>query len=364
MSGSCEPCLRRALLVAAMAPLIETASADLPGRRTPELLALPNPELARAISAAHAEELLAAARSRDLAPVAAEMDAAGVWARCRHDDDYPESLDDDPQAPAVLFGRGDPGLLAELSPEASITVVGSRRASRYGREVAAALGVELAGAGLTLISGMALGIDSCAQQGALDGGGRTVAVLGSGPDIAHPPSARGLYERIVERGVVLAELPPGTRPYRWTFPARNRIMAALARMTVVVEAAARSGSLITARMAIDLGREVGAVPGRVGTPLAAGTNDLLADGAIVVRGAQDVLDAMLGPGAPPLERPAPELDSTEAAVLDAVQMGEETADAVAAATGLPVAEAIAALASLELAGVLGADASGRYARAP
>lgn len=360
---ACDACLRRALLIAAMAPLIETASANKPGSRTPELLALADRELARAVARPHADDLLSEARSHDLAAFRGSMGKADGWALCRHAEGYPEAFRGDDQAPAALFGRGEPALLAELEPEAAVTVVGSRRPSRYGIEVARSLGAELAAAGLSVISGMALGIDSRAQQGALDTGGRTVAVLGSGPDVPHPPSGRRLYERIVERGLVLSELPPGTRPFRWTFPARNRIMAALAEMTVVVEAAEQSGSLITARMASDLGREVGAVPGRVGTPLAAGTNALLADGAVVVRGAQDVLDAMLGPGASLFGKAEPKLTAEQREVFDLVGRGHETADAVATAAQIPVAEAGAALLALELAGAVVSDQSGRYSAA-
>ena len=142
-----------------------------------------------------------------------------------------------------------------------------------------------------------MGIDSQAHHGALNGGGFTVAVLGSGPDVPSPARMKSLYGEIVERGLVLSELPPGTAASKWTFPARNRIMAGLAAMTVVVEARGRSGSLITAGMASDLGREVGAVPGRVGNATSAGANALLRDGAQVIRGCQDVLDSLFGAGA-------------------------------------------------------------------
>ncbi len=176
-----------------------------------------------------------------------------------------------------------------------MTVVGARRASSYGREIARELGRELAAAGFLVVSGLAFGIDACAHRGALDAG-LTVAVLGCGADVAYPAAHRSLWRRISEQGLVLSELPPGTGAWRWTFPARNRIMAALAGMTVVVEAAQRSGSLITADLAADLGRDLGAVPGPVNSRASAGANDLLAGGACLIRDAQDVLDAMLGPG--------------------------------------------------------------------
>ena len=213
-------------------------------------------------------------------------------------------------APWALIGRGDPELLRGLAPADAVTVVGARRASTYGREVARELGRELAAAGLVVVSGLAFGIDACAHRGALEGG-LTFAVLGCGADVAYPAAHRSLWRRIGERGLVLSELPPGTGAWRWTFPARNRIMAALGAMTVVVEAAERSGSLITADLAADLGRDLGAVPGPVGSRLSAGPNNLLAGGACVVRGAQDVLDAMLGAGVRTVERTGPPLGTRE-----------------------------------------------------
>jgi DNA processing protein len=248
-----------------------------------------------------------------------------------------------------------------------VTVVGARRPSAYGREVATSLGRALASAGLVVVSGMALGIDSCAHRGALERGGTTLAVLGNGPDLPYPARMRKLYGEIVESGLVLSELPPGTEPRRWTFPARNRIMAALGAITVVVEARDRSGSLITAEMASDLGREVGAVPGRVGHSPAAGTNWLLRDGATVIRGAQDVLDSLGGIGLPVPERavatPRQKLDPELASVVDAVERGAETLDAIARRTGLDPGPVAVAAARLELLGVLRCDTAGRYRQA-
>jgi DNA processing protein len=288
---------------------------------------------------------------------------ASAWTCCRHDRLYPEPLASLGDPPAVLFGRGAPRLLAELRLEGTVTIVGSRRPSVYGRELAADLGREVAAAGLTVVSGMAIGIDSRAHRGALDAGGLTVAVLGTGVDVPYPPRHAPLYDEIVERGLVVSELPPGTLARRWTFPARNRIMAALGQMTIVVEARERSGSLITAEMAQDLNREVGAVPGRVGTSSAAGTNNLLRDGASVIRGAQDVLDSMLGVG---VERAraarGPTLEPELAAVLDLVEAGSSSADALARASHLEPGPLAAALVRLELGGYLRSDSAGRYER--
>ena len=177
-----------------------------------------------------------------------------------------------------------------------MTVVGTRRASPYGTEVAYALGRGLGAAGVPVISGLALGIDGTAHRGCLDGGGVPVAVVASGPDVVYPRRHRSLHERVRAEGLVLSELPPGTEPYRWSFPARNRIMAGLARVTLVVEAADPSGSLITAEFAKDLGRCVAAVPGRITSSVARGTNNLLKDGATPISGTEDVLDELFGVG--------------------------------------------------------------------
>ena len=230
---------------------------------------------------------------------------SGCWSTCSHWDGFPASLAAlGAGAPKALFAAGDFHAFERLQPERSVTVVGSRRAGAYGRDVAHELSRLLGSSGITVISGLALGVDSAAHEGALAGAGETVAVLGTGAERSYPRSRRHLYERIRAQGLVLSELPPGSPTFRWMFPARNRVMAALAGITVVVEAAERSGSLITAEMALDAGRQVGAVPGPVTSWRSSGTNKLLADGAAVVRDAQDVLDLLLGPGQEALARRA------------------------------------------------------------
>lgn len=358
---ACFECLRRARLLAHLAPYIEKVATGTPGSRSPELLRLDNEDLAAAVAPKVADQVLAQAAVVPERRLAADLAASRCWATCRHDDLYPEGLDDADDAPWALFGRGDPRLLHELRPEGAVTVVGSRRATSYGREVARDLGRELASAGLVVVSGLAFGIDGCAHRGAIDAG-LTVAVLGCGADVAYPASHRPLWRRICEEGLVLSELPPGTGAWRWSFPARNRIMAALAGMTVVVEAARRSGSLITADLAADLGRDLGAVPGPVNSRASGGTNDLLAGGACVVREAQDVLDAMLGPGIRQAERLGPVLEPQAAAVLAAVEAGSDTADAIAAQLDLSGAEAAASLAVLEALGYLSCSLVGVYSR--
>ena len=358
---ACVECLRRSWLLAALGPYVEKIATGEVGSRSPELLRLSNEQLVEVAAPKVSGQMLARIAALGEARLNEELELAGCWACCRHGDLYPEGLRDADDAPWALIGRGSPRLLDRLEPFEAVTIVGARRATSYGREVARELGRELAAAGMVVVSGLAFGIDGCAHRGALDAG-RTIAVLGCGPDVAYPSSHRSLWRRICEEGLAISELPPGATPWRWTFPARNRIMAALAGMTVVVEAASRSGSLITTDLAADLGRDLGAVPGPVTSRASAGPNGLLASGAHVIRDAQDVLDAMLGPGNRPLQRSAPNLDPDLEAALAAVEAGETTCDGVATATGLSGPTAAAALSRLELLGYLDCSSVGAYTR--
>ena len=288
--------------------------------------------------------------------------ATGVWRVGRGEARYPDALRDlADRAPEVLHGCGDPGLL-EVKPGETVTIVGARRATAYGLEVAERMGRDLASCGLTVVSGMAYGIDSAALRGAVAEGGRAIAVLGGGPDVVYPAIASRLYRRIVEAGATVSEWPSGTKPHARYFPRRNRIMAALAGMTVVVEAMRPSGSLITAEQASGLGRTVGAVPGPVTSALSEGTNHLLFDGASVVRDAQDVLDELVGVGRRSVRRTGPPLEPALARVLTLVEGGAATCDALTVASGASPREVAVGLAQLELMGYLRADAGGRYVR--
>jgi DNA processing protein len=381
---ACVECLRRSWLLSLLGPYLERTATGSVGRRSPELLRLGNEELVEVVAPSVGAQLIGQLEARREGWFLEQLDEAECWAICRHDDRYPPGLRDATDAPWALLGRGRMELLEAIEPTAAVTIVGSRRATSYGREVARDLGRELAAAGLIVVSGLAFGIDACAHRGALDAGGMTIAVLGCGPDTSYPAAHRALWRRIAETGAVISELPPGSTPWRWSFPARNRVMAALAGMTVVVEAAARSGSLITADLAAELGRDLGAVPGPITSRASAGPNRLLASGACVVRDAQDVLDAMLGAGARPLQRTGPPLDAELLAVLIAVETGAATAgkatgtdgplgpsgplglavtaDAVAAAADLPPGRAAAALTRLELLGYVSATSIGTFTR--
>jgi DNA processing protein len=288
--------------------------------------------------------------------------AAGPWTLAPSDPGYPAPLAELGEEPApALHGTGARRVIEELSHEPAVTLVGSRRASAYGLRVAESLARELALAGVTTVSGMALGIDAAAHRGSLAAGGATVAVLGCGPDVIYPSLHRDLYRRIAGGGAVISEHPPGTAPRKHFFPARNRIMAALGRVVVIVEAALPSGSLITAEVAARLGRTVGAVPGQVGSRNAEGTNSLLKEGAEPIRGAQDVLDLLFGVGHPgPGRVRAPLLEPPLDAVLELVREGVTTLDRLVAAAQLSPRAAAVALSRLELLGLVQADALGGY----
>jgi DNA processing protein len=356
--AACQTCLRRAVLIAGLAPRI-AAMLDRPRPATTGLLALAEDELIAALAGDRAEQVLASIDAVDLDAESARIASVGVRMVCRHSRGYPPLLNELADPPAVLFARGLTDALVALDAEPAVAVVGTRRPSPYGREVAYSLGRGLGAARVPVVSGLALGIDATAHRGCLDGGGVPIAVLACGPDIVYPRRHLGLYRRILETGVVVSELPPGTRPFRWSFPARNRIMAGLARMTVVVEAADPSGSLITSDFAKDLGRSVAAVPGRITSRFSRGTNGLLRDGAIPITAPADVLDELFGVGVRQVpeagsDRPralAPPPDAALRSVLEAAERMGSVA-AIAEETGLGTGETRAALGRLEAEGYL------------
>ncbi len=271
----------------------------------------------------------------------------------RGGDGYPSALGGLPDAPPWLFVRGT------LPGESAVAVVGSRKASAYGLGMAEAIGRVLANAGWPVVSGLAAGIDAAAHRGCLDAGGVAVAVLGSGIDHWYPAANRRLGERILgSRGGVVSEFGPGIVPEPWRFPARNRIISGLSGAVVVVEAAEKSGALVTARLALEQGREVFAVPGDVDRPTSAGTNRLIRDGAVPVVAVDELvedLELVLGP-AP--RRAAPPPGST---LVGAVP---RTVSEIVAETGLSLGAVLSELARLQLAGSV-VEVEGRYrARSP
>jgi DNA processing protein len=361
----CDTCLRRSLLIAHLAPRIAGLLTRRRERRVPGLLALPEGELLSAAAGKGVGRALAFLESFDADSERERLRAPAAVAVCRHAEAYPSLLGELDDPPAVLFGAGRAEALDALREEPAVAVVGTRRASPYGAEVAYSLGRGLGASGVPVVSGLALGIDATAHRGCLDGGGLPLAVLACGPDVVYPRRHRTLHEKVHEAGIVLSELPPGTEPFLWAFPARNRIMAGLARMTVVVEAAQPSGSLITSDFARDLGRSVAAVPGRVTSRVAHGTNALLRDGAVPITGTEDVLDELFGVHVrrPPEHFRAVSMpeDPLLQAVLEAAERSSSI-DAIAAMTGASAAQVRAALGRLEVDGLLVRRALGGWER--
>ena len=273
--------------------------------------------------------------------------AAGFRWVGRSDDCYPSSLAAVFDPPAGLFVRGEGPL--DLLERPAVAIVGARACSSYGGHVARTFGRELAAAGLVVVSGMARGVDGEAHRGALEAGGVTVAVLGCGVDRDYPAAHRELARRICRDGLVVSEYAPGVEPAPWRFPARNRIVAGLAQVTVVIEAREKSGALITADLALEEGREVFAVPGEITSALSAGANGLLKLGAAIATSAADVLEAY---GLAPQEPEPPELTPPAEAVLTRLRDGPQSADELVRALSLDAGAAAAALAELELHGLL------------
>jgi DNA processing protein len=260
---------------------------------------------------------------------------------------YPSLLAELHDPPVRLYVRGES---AAVLGKPAVAVVGARSCSTYGAQVARALARELASAGLVVVSGLARGIDGEAHRGTLAAGGLTVAVLGCGIDRDYPRAHADLARRIAASGAVVSEYPAGVEPAPWQFPARNRIIAGLARATVVVEARRRSGALITADFALELGREVFAVPGEITSGLSAGTNDLIRQGATPLLAADDVLEALGLERAPPT---VPDTLSAEArAVLARLADGARSPDELVRETSLPSPRVAVAITELELAALV------------
>jgi DNA processing protein len=308
----------------------------------------------------------------------ARLEEFGVSVLTPADHGYPERLAAIADPPPALFVRGR--MPAEAAEAACVAVVGSRKASVNGLNAARRLGRRLAERGVCVVSGLALGIDAAAQEGALEAeasGAVTVGVLGCGIDVIYPRSNRALYARTLERGAVVSEYFLGERALPWRFPARNRIIAGISEAVVVVEAAERSGALITARYALDGGRDVWAVPGPLGTAECRGSNRLLSDGAAVLWDVDEFLEAVApggssvaaahaGAAAGRTDEPAPEvpvgLPVGEAIALGAVGYEPAFADVVAGRSGVSMKELLPALALLELKGYVARDESGAFIR--
>lgn len=329
------------------------------------LLSCPEPELAVLLgSAERARAVLHSPEDADSERRAAEAERSGFRLITAFDPEYPRLLGQIADPPFLLFAAGN---LARLQLPA-VAIVGSRAATRYGRDVAARLGRELSEAGVTVVSGFARGIDAAAHAAAAGGPGGTIAVLGCGLDIDYPREHTALKATLAAKDLILSEHPPGTPPRAEHFPVRNRIIAGLASGVVVVEASRRSGSLITARLGAEAGRDVFAVPGSIFSDTSVGAHELLRDGAILCRGVEDVLSELFPAiGGRPAANPVASVEalsslSREARRLLEILRKEEEASAedLAVASELPAATVLAALFELEQAGLAVSADAGRY----
>ena len=343
---------------------------DLLGVGAPaEVFSKPRPVLAEIVGLDVAERLIAYDWRQATTEQAALAQRCGARLVLLPDAEYPVLLRPIDLPPPFLLVRGD----LRREDALGVAIVGSRRGSPYGLRVAERLGADLGGRGVTVVSGLARGIDTAAHRGALDVGGRTIAVLGSGVDVLYPPENGRLAREVARAGAVVSQFPMGTPPLPHHFPARNRLIAGLTLGTVVVEAAERSGALITARLAGELGREVYAVPGNVSAEGSQGTNGLIRDGARLIQGWEDVVAEWRAdlrealrpvPASGPSSRgDVPEVPAAEASALLAL-LGEEpiAIDTLVEQSRLPSGQASAELVALELRGLVRRVDGQRYIR--
>ncbi|MBC7869976.1 MAG: DNA-protecting protein DprA [Chitinophagaceae bacterium] len=281
----------------------------------------------------------------------AKIEKAGAWLLTFNDNDYPTTLKAIDDAPAVLYIRG----VLTPTDDLALSVVGTRKATQYGRDVAHDLSKRLAQQGITIISGLAQGIDSAAHLGALAGGGRTIAILGCGVDVIYPRENRELAQKIIADGALVSEFPIGTQPISSNFPRRNRIVSGMALGVLVIEAPEGSGALITAELAAEQGREVFAVPGNILNPMSRGTNRLIQDGAKLVMQAEDILNELSVAYTNTQTREKTEqiipANATEAAILNVLNADPIHIDDIARLCSLSIPELSSTLTILELKGL-------------
>ena len=280
------------------------------------------------------------------------VEALGGVCLLPDDSEFPEALRSIPQPPVLLFALGNLELLATPS----VAIVGSRDHSDYGERTTRRVAGAAAGAGITVVSGMARGLDAEAHSAALDAGGGTIGVLGNGLGVVYPAANRRLYQRVQREGLLLTEHPPGDKPHAGSFPKRNRLISGLASVTVVVEAAAGSGTLITVETALDQGRDVMAVPGPITSPTSVGTNRLIRDGAMPLLVPDDLLELYGRQAATRREqapsKPIPQLSPEDARLVSVLGAAPVQLDILAETVRQPVADVLDRLCALELEGVV------------
>lgn len=364
--AACDACLRRTWLVQRLSGYLEYQR-----KRVDDVLSLEDQALIdcwrevgerRGLQTAEQElESEYAEFGGEQAETARERaQEAGLELLCACEPAYPERLRRLFAPPAVLHVAGGLSRFLELAQTDPVAIVGTRRPTIYGTDAARLLGRGVSVSGLCVISGMAVGIDAAAHRGALAGGGRTIAVLPSSPAEPYPRANLQLYKQILRNGVAVGELGEGATVRKWTLLARNRIVAALAELTIVVQGRRKSGALNTAKLARGVGCRLGAVPGSILVPQSEGPHGLLRDGAVLIRSPQDVLDAVFGAETRELLDPVLNgLRREQRAVLEAIQSGVDTL-ALLADRGVAGEDTLTLLAELELAGCVRRVTGGRY----
>ncbi len=279
-----------------------------------------------------------------------------------HEQAYPSALKELKHPPAPLYTIGDETIL-QMAPNRLVAIVGTRNASPYGMRTATALAEAFVAAGIGVVSGLARGIDSAAHRATLAAGGKTIAVMGTGVDVPYPVGHRALHAEIAEKGLVISENEAGMTAYAGCFPRRNRIIAALARVTIVVEAPYKSGAINTANQALELSRVVAAVPGPIDSARSAGCNLLIRDGGQIIHSIDDAL-MFYGKTADGRRRTAgrAEMGSLEADVWEALGLGDATPDQIGARSGLDIRKVLEGIARLELNGMVQQQLDGSIAR--
>ncbi|MEN6642096.1 MAG: DNA-processing protein DprA [Armatimonadia bacterium] len=329
----------------------------------PEIISATDAELTQVdgITAVHVQMLRRAERELDLPDLRQRLVYYEVTLLPLTSPDYPKHLRDMTDPPPLLFVQGDITRRDELA----VALVGTRKCSPYGAMVARRLAADLARRGFTIVSGMALGVDAEAHQGALEGNGRTIAVMASGSDITYPSSHRELRKQIARSGAVVTEYAFGTEPLRERFPDRNRLIAGFSLGTLVIEAPSKSGALITAGLAAEYGRQVLAVPGSIDSPMSHGCHELIKDGAQLVEVVEDVIAGLgIMPEAAPVERPRADVQVSgeEQAVIEALSFQPRHVDEVVTESGLPISKINSALMLLEMKGLVRRFPGNTYVR--
>jgi DNA processing protein len=327
------------------------------------------------ISADAARTARAYCSEQRVAEIVSELAAKGITAITRLSGEYPERLAGLQFPPPVLLVKGAlSGVLDTKKPLDAISIVGTRRCTRKGFELARRIAKELAEAGVAVVSGMARGIDTAAHSGALEAGGKTIAVLGCGVDVIYPPESDDIYYKTVENGAVISELPPGTQPLAANFPVRNRIIAGLSKGTLVVESELEGGTAITASMAVALGRDVFGVPGPPYLNTASLSNLLIKQGACIACSAGDILEfyGLVGKKAPAADTETPtghgwgvnakhiQLDFLQRQIYNLLLQGDTSVESIALSIKYPQSEINSALTLMELGGLIKRLPGGKY----